>query len=77
MTSRIKNITVELVHRAQRSFVVVREEVGPADRLDYEEVDEEDAIDNFNAVVRRVLAGARCPDWLREDYHDKHAELFY
>lgn len=77
MKTRVKHITIELIYRAGRSFIVVREENGPADRLDYEEVDAEDAIDNFNAVVRRVLAGAHCPDWLRGDYYDKHAELFY
>lgn len=77
MKTRVKLITIELVYRGERAFIVVREEIGHADRLDFEEVDAEDAIDNFNTVVSRVLAGAHCPDWLREDYHDKHAELFY
>lgn len=74
-----KNFTVELDKHFNEFMIVVREKllrVGD-ERVDFEYIHPEDVTEIFDAVCRRIVAGAHCPDWRFPDYSDKHAELFY
>ena len=71
------NITVEAYGQGGAFVIRVREVLPRTERVDVEFVCPEDVTEMFEAVCRRISAGARCPVWCSADYYDKHAELFY
>lgn len=72
------NIIVELFHTKSNVGVRVIERLRVADRVDIEFCEtEEDAVELYKTVCRRVCEGMHVPVWCFADYYEKHAELFY